>query len=130
MGRNSKYDPDFVDIAKSMCRKGATDENLAERFGVHANTICTWKKEYTDFYEAIKEGKDRSIEKVENALYKSAESGNITACIFVLCNRARRNWQNVQRQIHSGVEGDDEQKYEPIKIVLQPVPDELKNGSK
>jgi len=129
VGRNSKYDPDFVEIAKSLCRKGAADGDLAKRFGVHVNTIDSWKKTYSDFHEAIKEGKDRSIERVENALYKLAEGGNLGACIFILCNRNREKWQNTQKHEHGGAPDKDGVPM-PIQIILHPVEAGLERGAK
>ena len=147
----SKWDPDFVEIARSLARKGATDEDLAKRFGINVRTVDKWKVKYGQFGQAIKEGRDRSLPEVENALYRSAtgfeydeeavtkdgdvvtvrkySKPNITAQIFILCNRERRHWQNVQRHEHGGATGK-EGEVSPIKIVLYEVPDHLKGGSK
>ena len=37
------YKPEFVEQARSMCRLGATDEELAEHFEVCVRTIYRWR---------------------------------------------------------------------------------------
>ena len=43
---------------------------------------------------AIKKEKKKSIDMVENALFKSAISGNVTAMIFYLKNRAPERYKD------------------------------------
>jgi len=124
-GRNSKYEEHFPEMALAACRKGATDENLAELFGVDRATINRWKLRYSNFCDALKNGKSRAVGEVENALFKSAigfqytedvvtKSGEVvtlqkysypvvTAQIFYLKNRASKEW-NDRKEV--GIEGD------------------------
>ena len=57
MATKTKYDERFVKIAKVLCMRGGTDEDLAEAFDVTARTINRWKKNYPDFTEARDAGK-------------------------------------------------------------------------
>lgn len=53
-------------------RDGLSDEQLAEKMGIHVSTLYAWKNKYSEISEALKEGKDVADRKVENALYKRA----------------------------------------------------------
>jgi hypothetical protein len=71
-GRPSKYQPEYAEQAKKLCRLGATDADLAEFFGVSVRTIANWKDEFSDFLQALKDGKTASDAKVANSLYHRA----------------------------------------------------------
>ena len=67
------YNPDYHDDwAWSLAQKGATDQELAEAFGVSKRTILRWKNEHPSFAEAYQRGKDVADAKVKKALYQRA----------------------------------------------------------
>ena len=67
------YNPDYHDDwAWSLALKGATDQELAEAFGVSKRTILRWKNEHPSFAEAYQRGKDVADAKVKKALYQRA----------------------------------------------------------
>lgn len=67
------YNPDYHDDwAWSLALKGATDQELAEAFGVSKRTILRWKNEHPSFAEAYQGGKDVADAKVKKALYQRA----------------------------------------------------------
>lgn len=67
------YNPDYHDDwAWSLALKGATDQELAEAFGVSKRTILRWKNEHPSFAEAYQRGKDVADAKVKRALYQRA----------------------------------------------------------
>lgn len=74
-GQPTKYNPKYVQVAGELCReKGYTDKNLAVHFKVSEATINNWKKEYLDFLESIKKGKDDFDSRVvEQSLLKRAK---------------------------------------------------------
>lgn len=72
VGRPSKFSEHLVLAAEYMARAGMTDEQIAEKMGIHISTLCAWKKEYPEFSEAIKRGKDTPDDQVESALLKRA----------------------------------------------------------
>lgn len=77
-GRPSVYDPSFAIDAAAHCARGATDDELAELFGVNRSTIYRWKLEHEDFCNAIRTGKDLADERVERALYQRATGYEVT----------------------------------------------------
>jgi len=70
-GRPTKYKADFARVAKKMCQMGATDNDLAEAFGVTEKTINTWKRTQPEFLQSLKE-KACADDLVEQALFKRA----------------------------------------------------------
>ena len=44
MAAKQKYDERFVKIAKVLCMRGGTDEDLADAFEVSSRTINRWKR--------------------------------------------------------------------------------------
>ena len=73
MAGTVKYDEKFVKIAKVLCMRGATDDDLAEAFGVSRRTINRWKKTHEDFEEALTAGKEYADSEVELSLYNRAK---------------------------------------------------------
>lgn len=58
MGRHAKYRAEYAEQAKVICEQlGATDEQIAQVYGVSRQTICRWKQEHPEFRGAIEEGK-------------------------------------------------------------------------
>lgn len=103
-------------------REGLTDEQIAEKIGIHRDTLNEWKKKYPDISDTLKKGKEVVNLQVENALLKRAlgyeyeeiskkyESGTLTekkvtikqvipdttAQIFWLKNRRPDKWKDKQ----------------------------------
>ena len=78
MGRPPAYKPEFVDQVAKLCALGATDEEIAEFFGVAVRTIYRWKVDHEDFCQAIKVGKDPADDRVERSLYQKATGFYVT----------------------------------------------------
>lgn len=73
MPPRAKYNADYHDDwAWSLGIKGATDQEVAEAFGVSRRTILRWRAEYPSFNEAYQRGKDIADAKVKKALYLRA----------------------------------------------------------
>lgn len=126
-GRPSKYKTEFARLAFWIARTGATDKEIAAELGVAESTLHLWKKKYSDFSEALKNGKEAPDNQVEAALFKRAigfeyEETKITAfrdnngdtiqrvekttkqiapdttaCIFHLKNRRPEKWRDKQQ---------------------------------
>jgi len=60
------------DWAWSLAIKGATDEEIAEAFGISVRTLHRWKKDHESFAEMLMTGKDQADAKVERKLYERA----------------------------------------------------------
>jgi hypothetical protein len=78
MGRPSGYKKEYAKQAAQLCALGATDDEMAEFFGVHRATLYRWKLDHKDFCDAIKSAKDVADERVERSLYQKATGYEIT----------------------------------------------------
>ena len=94
-------------------RSGQGRMMAARNIGIDPSTVDRHAKAYPDYAVQMELAEIASVEKVENALYMAAESGNVTACIFLLCNVSRRatmpaykdKWVSVNRQEVTGKGG-------------------------
>ena len=74
-----------------------TDDDVAKKLGINRKTLYEWRKKSDKLNNARMLGKEVTDQQVENALYKSALSGNVTAMIFWLKNRKPKMWCDVNR---------------------------------
>ena len=126
--RQSKYIRDGwnekLEVVQGWARDGLTDEQIAEKMGIHPSTLYDYKKKYPELSESLKKGKEVIDREVENALLKRAlgyeytevtkEGGIVTkevtkevkadttAQIFWLKNRKPKEWRDKQEIEHSG----------------------------
>lgn len=126
MARPSKYDSHVqpkLNRVESWARDGLTNEQIAHNLGINVATLYEYQKQYAEFSEALKNGKDDIDILVENALLKRAlgyqyeevtkelmEGGEMkvtkkvtkevqpdtTAQIFWLKNRRPKSWRDKQ----------------------------------
>jgi hypothetical protein len=54
-GRPSSYRPEFADQARKLCRLGATDEQLADFFGISDRTMKRWEADHPEFCQGLNE---------------------------------------------------------------------------
>jgi hypothetical protein len=136
MAGELKWKPEFVEQVKLLCKLGATNNELAEFFGVCRDTIQYWQRDREDFREAIREGKALADARVANALFQRAigyshhavkhfiDKGQVitepyiehyppdtVACIFWLKNRRPDIWRD--QQGNQEIKGE---KPEPISV--------------
>ncbi len=71
-GRPTKYEEKYAEQAYKLCLLGATDEEMANFFEVAESTINLWKKDYPQFSESIKKGKQVADGNVADRLYQRA----------------------------------------------------------
>lgn len=118
-GRPSAFREEYVEQVRKLCLLGATDENIADFFGVCVATIFNWGNDHPEFLEARKSGKEAADANVASRLYSRAMGythpeekifqceGEIiradtmkhyppdtTACIFWLKNRRPTEWRD------------------------------------
>jgi hypothetical protein len=75
MARPSKYDTHVqpkLNLVEAWARDGLTDDQIANNLGIAVSTLYEYKKEYSEFAEALKNGKDDIDVIVENSLLKRA----------------------------------------------------------
>ena len=83
---------DKLILLEGWARDGLSLEQIAKNIGINECTIYDWKKKETKISEALKKGKEVVDFEVENALYKSAMEGNVTAQIYWLKCRKKEKW--------------------------------------
>lgn len=131
MSRPTKYDKKYNEQVYKLCLLGATDAEIANFFEVDEATVYRWKKEYPEFCDSIKRGKDIADSNVASKLYHRATGyqhqeiitasfqGTITdtmevtkhyapdptAAIFWLKNRQPKKWRDKQ-EIDTKITGD------------------------
>ena len=132
-GRKSEYRIEYADQALKLCLLGATDKELAEFFSVSEQTLKKKKKDYPEFLESLKKGKNIADANVASRLYNRAigysckatkfatSEGKITdskeyiehyppdttAAIFWLKNRQPEKWRD-KKEVDANVNLGDE----------------------
>ena len=119
MGRPSKYRAEYCGQVEKLCALGATDQQIADFFGVTEKTLNNWKENHPDFLQSLKDSKEDHDKRVVRSLFERATGyshpdshisnfqGEITvtpitkhyppdttACIFWLKNRDKANWRD------------------------------------
>ena len=75
----SKYNSEYHDDwAWSLAIKGATNDEIAEAFGISVRTFIRWMKKFDSLRNAVDEGKNISDSRVEKSLYQRAVGYTIT----------------------------------------------------
>lgn len=93
---------DGVALLEGWARDGLTDEQIASNMGIVASTLYEYKKKHEKISEALKKGKEVADFHVENALYKKACGGDVTAMIYWLKNRRPGKWRDKPEEKRSG----------------------------
>lgn len=66
---NKKFHPKWV---KSLAIRGLTDKQISKELEISEMTLNNWKHKYSEFFEALKQGKEEPDDKVEQALFERA----------------------------------------------------------
>ena len=74
-------------LIEGWAKEGLTDEQISRNLGISKVTFYKYKASCSELNELLKRSKEVVDYEVENALYKSAMSGNVSAMIFWLKNR-------------------------------------------
>ena len=85
-GRKSEYRIEYADQALKLCLLGATDKELSEFFSVSEQTLNKWKKDYPEFLESLKKGKNIADANGASRLYNRAIGYNCKATKFATSN--------------------------------------------
>lgn len=93
---------DKLILLEGWARDGLSDEQIAKNMGIAKSTLYEWKDKYSDFSNALKKSKEVVDFEVENALYKSAMEGNVTAQIYWLKCRRKEKWGEEKDQGSEG----------------------------
>jgi len=71
-GRPTKYKAEFARQATLLGKKGCTDPEVAEFFGVTRSTVSLWKLRHPEFSDALQASKAEADARVERALFERA----------------------------------------------------------
>lgn len=88
MGRPTKYKPEFALVARVLCKRGATDYEIAAELGVDPKTVSRWKVTHDDFCQALKIHKEDFDDSIERSLAMRA-SGYEVETEKVFCSHGR-----------------------------------------
>lgn len=86
--------PDQLVRIRGWAMDGLSDAQIARNIGIGRTTFYKWKNEHAEFANALILSKEVADREIENALYKAAKKGNITAQIFWLKNRKPDEWRD------------------------------------
>jgi len=142
MGRPTRFHPAMCEEAHNYCLLGATNDQLADFFGVSPSTIDNWIAGRRDFEAAVKSGRVIADAKVARGLYVRAVGydrkverevilggelkpvtstvhypANVQACIFWLRNRRRRSWRDSGRDPGHDAIGDPSSQIDDIALL-------------
>lgn len=84
---------DKLTLLEGWARNGLTYVQIAKNMGIGETTLKEWRKKEPAINDAMKKGREVVDFEVENALYKNAINGNVTAQIFWLKNRRPKEWR-------------------------------------
>ena len=122
-GRPTLYKPEHAARALELCARGATNPDLAGRFGVARSTIDLWIASHPEFAEAVQQGRDvadaiaveslftrvtgynRPAEKVflyrgepRTVTYTAHVPPETRACMYWLRNRRPEDWREISER--------------------------------
>ena len=83
-----------LEKVERLAAQGLGTTQIARALGVSWSTIDRNRKRSANFEDAIKRGEAKGLAEVTNALFSSAQEGNVTAQIFYLKNRDTENWMD------------------------------------
>ena len=106
VGRPTKYDPAFCDMARESMRIGYSKTATAGSLGVCKATFDTWCKEHSEFLGAVKEGQTLRTLKLEKDLLAAVDGPTVTSRIFALKNAAPDEWRDKQIIAGPGPDGE------------------------
>lgn len=81
-------------LIEGWAKDGLTDEQISRNLGISKVTFYKYKASCSELNELLKKSKEVVDYEVENALYKSAIGGNVSAMIFWLKNRRPDKWKD------------------------------------
>lgn len=93
IGRPTKYDPAFCEIAIEAMQKGFSKEAVSGHLGICKDTLYQWEKKHKDFSDALKKGLELSRQFWEKIALdhlthsKGSKQLNSTVWLFNMKNR-------------------------------------------
>lgn len=69
VGRKKKYDESFPQQALELAEKGLNNKQISKKLGICKTSFYDYQKEFPEFADSLKKGKEPADDNVENALY-------------------------------------------------------------
>ena len=97
MGRpRFEITPEILEKTERLAAQGLTQVQISACLGIVQKTLIEKKRAFSEFSNAIKNGRAKGVGTITNALFESAGKGSVPAQIFYLKNRDQENWSDVQ----------------------------------
>lgn len=80
-------------LVSYFAQEGLTDAQIASRLRISRRTLYSWRIRHPELAAALKDSKELADALVEHSLFQKALSGDVSACIFYLCNRSPARWK-------------------------------------
>ena len=97
MGRPAfQITDEIITKTERLAAQGLTEAEIGACLGIQPETVCRKKRAFSQFAQAIKNGRAKGVGTITNALFESAVKGSVPAQIFYLKNRDQENWSDVQ----------------------------------
>lgn len=72
-GRKTKYDPEITPrLAEGYAMEGFTDAEIADKMGIALSTFYKWQKQFSEFSESLKKGKEPVNAELKMGMVKTA----------------------------------------------------------
>lgn len=94
VGRPSKYQDAYCVEVVDFLAEGHSMAAFAGHIGVNPDTTAEWEKVHPEFSDAVKRGRAKAVLWWEKKLMVGKASGEVTAAIFGLKNRAASEWRD------------------------------------
>ena len=88
---------------KELASLNLSIEKIFHCLGVARTFYFDHRDEHPEWEQAIKDGRALGVQKVAEALKKTAEKGNVTAQIFYLKNADPEQWNKEQTNVNANV---------------------------
>ena len=72
LGAPEKFKPEYCSMAKALCMLGHTNAQLAAFFNVTPQSVYNWLKQFPEFFEAVRGGRENADIKVALSLFQRA----------------------------------------------------------
>jgi len=80
-------------LVSFLAQESLTDAEISSRLKISRRTLYTWRKGHPELEEALRDSKELANALVERSLFQKVLQGDVTACIFYLCNRSPSRWR-------------------------------------
>lgn len=72
-GRPTLFKTEYIEYVQKLARLGATENQIADFFGVSIETIALWKRKNSEFIQCLKEGRILADAEIGDSLYHRAK---------------------------------------------------------